>query len=527
MQKKKGLIILLIIIISILLLGVAMAAIYLKTDFLKTDKQLFFKYLLEDNQMLEMIKSDEQKTNSKSYIGNGNIDFIYEYNDKIEINENDQIGKNLQENLKKLEKLQNLTGTIESNVDKKNKKEYYGLQLEKNEEKIMNFELVRDEEKYALKSKQIAKAYIGIENNNLKEFCKKMGIQNDEIIPDKVDFEKIYKAITEINKDEKEHIYETYKEVLFQSIDTKNYNKQENQKINISNNEYNTDLYALTLTKTESVDSLIKILQTLKQDSITLNLICNKIKVINPDSDINISKLVEQIDGYIDEAGKIEKSDMEFIRIDVYVDKRVVRKIDFSFENKQQIVFEYEEKDGKQILQISQNNILEEPTAIVYDIKESLLNTKKVKIIKEADFTTYQFVMYNIKDIYKKILDDMNDKNVITEVEDNQNNIEEIQKIYNEYKNMDEELAEISFNVKLENDRKEKTTTSFFLLIYNSKIGIDIVNDKTYTDEIEKTVTLDNSNSIMINKYSKETINKLIDALVTKGKDTLKNKIEL
>ena len=560
MQKKKNLIIVLISIMSILLLGIVLAVVYLKTDFLKTDKQLFYKYLLEENQMLDMVKKEKQNKNSKSYTGSGNIDFIYEYNNDVEVNENDQIAKNLQKNLQNLESLKKLTGTIESNVDKTNNKEYHAVQLEKNEEKIMEFELARDEEKYAIKSKQVANSYIGIENDNLKEFLKKMGIENEEIIPDKIDFEKIYKAITEINPDEKEHIYETYKEVLLQSIDSSNYSKQKNQKININNNAYNTDLYTLTLTKAEAIDNLVKILQTLKQDSITLNMICNKIKVINPNSSINIRKLNEKIDLYIDEVNKIEKSDNEFIRIDVYVDKKIVRKIDFLLENKKQISFEYEEKDGKKILQVTRNNFLEEPTAIVYDIRESLLNTKKIRIIKEADFTTYQFVMYNIKDIYKTILDEQRKQNETAEDEEkieatnennienkeddrnenineseyendvnkyNQDNIDEIQKIYDEYNNIDEELAEISLNIKLQNNRENNTLDSLYLLIFNSKAGMDISNEKNYTDDIEKNITLDQSNSIMLNNYSKETIDKLIEAVRNKGKEILKRKIGL
>ena len=71
------------------------------------------------------------------------------------------------------------------------------------------------------------------------------------------------------------------------------------------------------------------------------------------------------------------------------IDKKIVRKVDFSIENRKQICFEYEDKEGKQILQISQNNIYEEPTAIVYDLRESLQHTKKIKIVKEADYTTY------------------------------------------------------------------------------------------------------------------------------------------
>lgn len=526
MQKKKGLIVFISILIIILLFCLILAMIYLKTDLLKTNKQLFYKYLLEENQMLEMLKIEKQDKNSKSYTSNGTIDYIYEYNNDIAIDENDQIAKNLQENLKKLEKLQNLTGSIESNINKENKNEYYKLQLKKDDQEVMKIELVRDNEKYALKSQEIANAYVGIENNNLKEFFKKMGIENDEFIPNEIDFEKIYKAITEINSDEKEHIYETYKDVLIQSIDTNNYNKQKNYKININNNEYDTDLYTLTLTKAESIESLQKMLYTLKQDSITLNFICNKMKVINPDNDISISKLIEQIDIYIDEINKIEKSDIEFIRIDLYVNGKIVRKIDVSFENEKQISIEYEEKDGKQILQISQNNFLKGPYAIVYDIKESLFSTKKIKIIKEADFTTYQFVMYNIRDMYKMILDDISKQYSVQEEAENQNNIEQIEKIYNQYNDMPEEYSEISFNVR-SNNNKEKTKISIYLLAYNSKIGIDVANEKKYDQEINTVITLDESNSVMINNYSKDNIEKLFNVLLNKGKEIVKNKIEL
>lgn len=527
MQKKKGLIVIISSLIIVLLFCLILAIIYLKTDFLKTDKQLFFKYLLEENQMLEMLKIEKQDKNSKSYTSNGTIDYIYEYNNDIAIDENDQIAKNLQENLKNLEKLQNLTGTIESNVNKENKNEYYKLHLKKDNQEFMNIELVRDNEKYAFKSQEIANAYVGIENDNLKEFFKKMGIENHEFFPNKIDFEKTYKAITEINSDEKEHIYETYKDVLIQSIDASNYNKQKKYKININNNEYETDLYTLTLTKAESIESLIKILYTLKQDSITLNFICNKMRVINPDNDISISKLTEQIDTYIDEINKIEKSDIEFIRIDLYVDNKIVRKIDVSFENEKQISIEYEEKDGKQILQIGQNNFLEEPSAIVYDVKESLLNTKKIKIIKEADFTTYQFVMYNIRDMYKKILDDINKQDSVQEEVENQNNIEQIEKIYHQYNDMPEEYSEISFNVRSNNNNKEKKEMSVYFLAYDSKVGIDIANEKKYDQKIDTVITLDDSNSVMINKYSKDNIEKLFNVLLNKGKEIVKNKTEI
>ena len=525
MHKRKGLVIFLIILIIVLLFMVVTSVIYLRTDFLKTNKQLFYKYLLEDNQMLEMLESVNYEKNTKSYTSNGNINFVYEVNDKLGVSEIDSIAKNIKEKLESYEEIKNVTGTMKGNVDKNNKNEYYEIQLEKNSEQIMNLELVKNEDKYAWKSKQIMNAYVGIENNNLKNFLKKIGIENDELIPNKIDFDKAYKAITEMNPDEKEHVFETYKDVLIQSIDNDNYDKQSNQKININNSEYNTDLYSLNLTKAESIENFVKILKTLKQDSITLNMICNKIKVINPDSDINISKLVNKIDLYIEEANRWEKSDSEYIRIDVYVDKKIVRKVDFSIENRKQICFEYEDKEGKQILQISQNNIYEEPTAIVYDLRESLQHTKKIKIVKEADYTTYGFVMYNIKDMYKAILDRTSNQEDVNQF--NQYNIEDLKNIYEKYKNNDDQLSEISFNIKLPNNKDDKTIASMYLLVADSKIGIDILEEKNYTDNIENTITLNKNNSIMLNNYSKETIEKILNTIKTVGAKTLKNKIGL
>lgn len=472
MQKKKILIRFFIIIISILILSSIVAVIYMKTDLLKSDKQLFFKYLVEENQMLDMISLNQESDNSqKSFSSIGTVDYLYEYNNMKEI-KNDQIGNNLKQKTKDLKNLSGLSGSIISSVDKKNKKATYQLELLKDEEDIMNFELVRDEDKYAFKSEQIVKDYVGIENNNINEFLKKMNIIDNEIVPSKINLEDIYQALSKFTPEEKEHIYETYKNIAIQSLDAKNYSKQKNKIININNSEYTTNVYTLTLTKTESLDLLIKILQTLKQDSITLNLISNKIKMINPDSDyIKITKLIEQIDFYIQELEKQEKSDSEFIRVDVYSDKKIVRKIDFCLENDKQISFEYEEQDGKQSLQITQKNITKEATSVVYNIKDALLNTKKLKIIKTSNSTSYQLVVYNIRDIYKNIIDDLQkNNNNDTEVNDeSQYDLEEIQEIYNQYKDMKDEDVEISFNIDLYNEKEDKNRTEIYLLVCNSK----------------------------------------------------------
>ena len=123
MQKKKILIIFFSIIGFIIVFCVAMAGIYLKTDLFKSNKQLFFKYLIEENQMWKMISFNHEKSiNNKSYTSSGTINFIYEYSDIHNV-ENDNISNKLKQNITNLKNISNLSGNIKSSVDKENKKE--------------------------------------------------------------------------------------------------------------------------------------------------------------------------------------------------------------------------------------------------------------------------------------------------------------------------------------------------------------------------------------------------------------------
>ena len=98
MQKKKTLIIFFSILIFILVFSGIMTFIYLKTDLLKSNKQLFFKYLIEENKMWKMISLNQGgSNNNKSYTSSGTIDFIYDYTGIQEV-DNDNISNNLKRN---------------------------------------------------------------------------------------------------------------------------------------------------------------------------------------------------------------------------------------------------------------------------------------------------------------------------------------------------------------------------------------------------------------------------------------------
>ncbi len=175
-QKKKMPVIIIIIILFILIL--AGVLVYLFTDLFKSDRQLFYKYLLDKNEMFSILDGYELKQNTNSYIANTNAEAIYKYDNEIEKLENDQIIKNLQENIKSFENLNGLKALVESRVDKQNKKQYHNIQLNKNDNQIMQLDIVRNDERYAIRAEEVLKAYIGIENNNIKELASKLNMPN-------------------------------------------------------------------------------------------------------------------------------------------------------------------------------------------------------------------------------------------------------------------------------------------------------------------------------------------------------------
>lgn len=170
-QKKR--VPLIIVAIVLIILIIVSVLLYVFTDLFKSDKQLFYKYLLDENEMISIFDEFEFKQNTNSYTANTNAEAIYEYDDKIEDFKDDQIIKNLQENIKSFEYLDGLKGTVESKVDKQNKKQYHNIQLNKDNNKVMQMDVVRNEDRYAFKVDQILKAYIGIENSKINELISK------------------------------------------------------------------------------------------------------------------------------------------------------------------------------------------------------------------------------------------------------------------------------------------------------------------------------------------------------------------
>lgn len=328
-----------------------------------------------------------------------------------------------------------------------------------------------------------------------------------------------------------------YKDLLYKEIDKANYSREKNDIIKIQDKKYEVNKNVLILDKEQSINIAIKILQNLKEDSITLNLISNKIKTISPDSEyVNIDKINEEIQKYIDELEKQERNNEEYIKIEVYDYKGKTIRFNLYIEQEKKMQLDYLDENGEKKLYINQSFTKNESGAIIYDIKTSLLGANDIIITKKSSTLKIEVQLYNIKDIYKTILDEMQTKyeEQKNNTQSNENNIasvtqddvNEIQKIYKKYELTNEDLLKIGLNIEIQKKSENNEEIILYTNICNSKIGAKLNIEKSYTEDVGEIPTIDEKNTVILNKYTKEQIEGVVKIMSTKIMDTIKQTIQ-
>lgn len=328
-----------------------------------------------------------------------------------------------------------------------------------------------------------------------------------------------------------------YRDLLYKEIDKANYNREKNDIIKLQDKKYEVNKSVLILNKEQSINIAIKILQNLKEDSITLNLITNKIKTISPDSEyVNIDRINEEIQKYIDELEKQERNNEEYIKIEVYDYKGKTIRFNLYIEQEKKMQLDYLDENGEKKLYINQSFTKNESGAIIYDIKTSLLGANDIIITKKGGTLKIEVQLYNIKDIYKTILDEMQTKyeEQKNNTQSNENNIasvtqddvNEIQKIYKKYELTNEDLLKIGLNIEIQKKSENNEEIILYTNICNSKIGAKLNIEKSYTEDVGEIPTIDEKNTVILNKYTKEQIEGVVKIMSTKIMDTIKQTIQ-
>lgn len=293
-MKKKGLLIAIIIILVLLVLaGGTFAYLYFGTDLLKTDKQLFAKYLMqlgdEEKGLFPKALDDFLvKKETTTYQNNGELSSNYSLIDTNDTSMNEVI------NIMNNSKIQ-----FQGSVDNANSKREENITLSYPDSVSLPFKYKNEGDIYAIQADILSPSYIGIENNNLKELAQKFGTTDVSQIPDKIELNSIESL--NFTDEELKHINESYIMPI--------YNNLADEKFTTTENADGTKTHILTLTYTEALNIYIQTLETLKNDTTMLNKIISIIAEISGENNLTVEELSQAIQDFIDDLPKTnEKS---------------------------------------------------------------------------------------------------------------------------------------------------------------------------------------------------------------------------
>lgn len=293
-MKKKGLLIAIIIILVLLVLaGGTFAYLYFGTDLLKTDKQLFAKYLMqlgdEEKGLFPKALDDFLvKKETTTYQNNGELSSNYSLTDTNDTSMNEVI------NIMNNSKIQ-----FQGSVDNANLKREENITLSYPDSVSLPFKYKSEGDIYAIQADILSPSYIGIENNNLKELAQKFGTTDVSQIPDKIELNSIDSL--NFTDEELKHIRENYIMPI--------YNNLADEKFTTTENADGTKTHILTLTYTEALNIYIQTLETLKNDTMMLNKIISIIAEISGENNLTVEELSQAIQDFIDDLPKTnEKS---------------------------------------------------------------------------------------------------------------------------------------------------------------------------------------------------------------------------
>ena len=366
MKSKKGLIAAIVVAI-IIILALAGGLIYAKTDLFKPADKLFYKYLLGEktefdyDEFLEEVKNAEEKEYSSNGEINANIDM-------------QSISAYARNNLNNINKFK-----IE--FEQKNKpnenKMSSNIKLSYDNKDVVEADLVKNSDIYGIQSDIMHDKYIVVENNNLKELAKKLGM-DEENIPDKFEQVEAYDLLY-VSKEDRKEIVDKYKQVVNNKIGKDKYTAEKNVETEINGEKVKTNTYKLTITEKEVYETIKSILETAKDDEKTQELIISKYEMINKNVQNSEELTKDNIKDYIDDLISDVDRELKYASEDsmdviVYVNKGKTVKIEAK-ENEDTISAEFFEKDNKNNIVIS---IEDYKLNIEYELKEES-NNKNLK----------------------------------------------------------------------------------------------------------------------------------------------------
>lgn len=445
-NKKTAIIVTLIVIVFVSLIGII---IYAKTDLLKTDKAIFYKYLGK----IQLVEPEVYQRYQKAYLN-------------IEGSNYSSIGKiscsnsSNNTNISNIRKLFDIDYNVLKNL--KTKQYYADYTIISNKNDCITLRYLKDSNIYAVKLDNILTKYVALENKNIKDFFKRIGVEDVSKIPDSIP-EVTTEELFSVEKELREDINKTYGKIINEKIKSDNFTKTINPDKTIK--------IELSLSEKEVSDIVRGILEALKNDKDTLNLIINKATLLN--YELNIDSLKTSIQEEIDKITNTRYSEeKDYIKIAIIENGKKTLRLEG------QLPYKKEEKSVDKILytiDLSESNKL-----ILY-----INNQKETNIKVDITFG------YEENNISTNI--DMFDLNK------NNNEIIKIQYQMSGY----------------ETNNIKQNALITIITDNNNKTQIEINDEKNLKENIQID-RITNNNSEILNNKSEDELSNLIYAIFSK-----------
>ncbi|MCI8654907.1 MAG: hypothetical protein HFJ48_03410 [Clostridia bacterium] len=454
-KSKVITIVAIILIVLILSVGGTVAYLYLKTDVLKSNKELFEKYV---NQTMSQIEN------------------VFE-NEKIE-----EMAKKLKENNSESKTVLTFEGpegnaanllslSMDIKNDKTNKKMYNDVKLLNGEENLLEAEYMLTENSMSLRLTDIVKQFLTINDTNIEQLANTLNMETENLqsVLELLRYKDSSNSIN-LTNDEIKTLKETYSKIITSDLKSSNYTKQTDVMITVNGKTVTVNSYILTIKPEQYKIIIQKVLEQLKNDTIILN----KLENIGISAEGTIKqKYIENIDNMLQELETIEYQ--EDLVINVYEEngKTIRIKLEEGFYT---IVVDTIEND--EILGVNTKI-----TALVDQVENAI----------EVDLTKYKSEYYDLSIELKNI--DNDEQSIIFEV-----------KAINNEKNMKLEFSAET----IEEEKSAKALITSNIQFVDQVEDMIILVENT-NDIILNNLTPERCNQILqtvrnaaINKYSEE-----------------------
>lgn len=485
------------IIVCILIVG---AILFLTTDIFKSDEEMFFKYFAQNIEVAEKYLEDPTKTamdlmKDDSYMVNSNIELDL-------VSTNPDIAN-------QTTPPRNFNISYAKNADPQNDRDYSEVKIKYLTKDLFTAQYAHDGNIHAVNgvnaitNTPLFNIYLGIENNNLKQLAQKLGIQDISNIPNRIEKFPLTDLLS-LTSQEKEYIQNVLAKVVTSQISKDKYYHNKGVTIEIDKKSVKANSYGVTLTSEEYKNLIVEMLNEVSQDETILNMLLQKVTLIDSKTDMTINEIRQQIQNQIT---KINQEGIEDgMQVQVYeVNGQIVR-TQIERNNAKQYIFDYERGNNSIRTLISLNYTYtkmnqneqqtEGNTITLEDGYQMIEGSAPIQnpTVEEPESTTI-----TIKSIELAKETTSSGSNVIAILT---------------YQNEDS-LMTVSVQNKTEQDNAQGFNNNIIVKINDSEITVFTIkaNSKMVATNNISVQALDGTNSAVLNNRTPENIKQLLDAI--------------